>query len=179
MSTSLLYHEQGVRGYHSIVATFLRAACSAVSASRRTPIPSCHAPTAVSKLRDEFRPGSPAFSLVAHWRQAWSGRLTCPSSGSGAPPCSKTRQAKVAFATTNGVATPMPLNAYALDLSDHMTIRTSPTHLGVGWDTIKEIQKSSAPTPVESRSQKLKHIKHLDPLLDEIDRIGRGAIEIS
>jgi transposase len=82
--------------------------------------------------------------------------------------CGKVRQAEVGFADERRGYT-HAFERYALELSRHMTIKDVAVHLGVGWDTVKDIQKRN----LQRRFGKprLKHLKHL--AIDEIS-IGRG-----
>jgi len=82
--------------------------------------------------------------------------------------CCKVRQAKVGFADERRGYT-HAFERYALELSRHMTIRDVSVHLGVGWDTVKDILKRN----LQRRfgKPKLKYLKHL--AIDEIS-IGRG-----
>src|SRR6266851_3388995 len=99
MSTSLLYHAFGIRGYRY--------------------------------LRTDYLEGEVVFTIE-------QGRptLQCPLCGSreviahGAVPFADPQNRHThAFAR------------YALDLSAHMTIQDVAQHLGVSWDTIKDLQK--------------------------------------
>ena len=54
--------------------------------------------------------------------------------------CGVTRQVAVPFAAPKKHYT-RSFERYALELSEHMTIQDVAEHLGVSWDTIKDIQK--------------------------------------
>jgi transposase len=163
MSTSLLYHGWGVRGYQELAIGFQQGAirfsieqnpgtfcCSACG---------CREVMKAGRVHRQFR--SLPIGGKAVWIDLSIQRLWCSG-------CGKTRQAKVAFADERRGYT-HALERYALDLSRHMTIKAIADHLGVGWDTIKEIQKRR----LQCRFQKpkLKHLEHL--AIDEIS-IGRG-----
>jgi transposase len=163
MSTSLLYHGFGVRGYtHCAVGfgqgevafrveqqpdTFRCADCGSAEVTRAGVVP--------RRLRSLPIGNKPV------WIELPVQRLACAA-------CGKTRQAEVAFADARRGYT-RASERYALDLSTHMTIKDVAQHLGVGWDAIKEMQlrrlrrRFAAP--------KLTHLKHL--AIDEIS-IGRG-----
>jgi transposase len=82
--------------------------------------------------------------------------------------CGKTRQARVAFADEARSYT-HAFERYVLELSAHMTILDVARHLGVGWDTVKEIQKRNLQR--RFHKPKLKHLRRI--AIDEIS-IGRG-----
>lgn len=54
--------------------------------------------------------------------------------------CGKIRQENLAFADPR-FSYSQAFERYALELSRHMTIQDVARHLGISWDTIKEIQK--------------------------------------
>ena len=82
--------------------------------------------------------------------------------------CGKIRQSKIAFADERRTYT-HAFARYVLDLSQEMTIRAVARHLGVGWDMVKEIQKQRLQR--RFARPKLKHLERL--AIDEIS-IGRG-----
>jgi transposase len=163
MSTGLLYHGWGVRGYQH-AATFFEQGTVRFS---------------IEQSRDAFRCshcGSDQVMMSGVVRRQFRSlpiggkrifidlpvqRLWCTT-------CGKTRQAKVAFAEERRSYT-HAFERYALELSGHMTIKAVAHHLGVGWDTIKEIQKRRLQR--RFKKPKLKHLKHI--AIDEIS-IGRG-----
>ena len=163
MSTSLLYHGWGVRGYTHHSTIFLQGAvhfnvqqspdtfrcsdCGSGEVMRSGQIP--------RRFRSLPIGGKPV------WIELPIQRLWCTA-------CGKTRQAKVAFADERRGYT-HAFERYALDLSRHMTIKAVAGHLGVGWDAIKEIQKRRL--EVRFKKPKLKHLKHM--AIDEIS-VGRG-----
>jgi len=163
MSTSLLYHGWGLRGYRELsigfaapgihfrveqnADTFRCAQCGSTRVTRAGVVPR------------EFRAlpigGKPV------WIELSIQRLACAT-------CGKTRQAKVAFADEARSYT-HAFERYVLELSVHMTILDVARHLGVGWDTVKDIQKRNLQR--RFRKPKLKHLRHI--AIDEIS-IGRG-----
>jgi transposase len=163
MSTSLLYHGWGVRGYthHSTIflqgevhfsiqqnpGTFRCSDCGSAEVMRSGQIP--------RRFRSLPIGGKPV------WIELPIQRLWCSG-------CGKTRQARVAFADERRGYT-HAFERYALDLSRHMTIKAVAGHLGVGWDAIKEIQRRRL--EVRFKKPKLKHLKHM--AIDEIS-IGKG-----
>jgi len=163
MSTSLLYHGFGIRGYQYVKTDYegekviftvrqrpqnLRcAACGSRHVVRRG-----------SQLR-RFR------SLPIGCRPVQA-VLEVPRLGCG--DCGAVRQVPVGFADERRSYT-KAFERYVLELSRHMTIRDVGRHLQVGWDVVKDIQKRSL-------SKRFRHIrlKHLRQIaIDEI-AVGRG-----
>lgn len=163
MSTSLLYHGWGVRGYQELAISFQDAAVHfRIEQNSDTFFCTQCGSRAVMKagcVPREFR------SLPIGGKPVWIAlsiqRLWCTH-------CGKTRQAKVAFAD-QGRSYTHSFERYALELSRHMTIKAVATHLGIGWDAVKEIQKRRL--QVRFNKPRLKHLKHL--AIDEIS-IGSG-----
>ena len=163
MSTRLLYHGWGIRGYQHAATVFEK---STVRLS-------------IEQSPDTFRCshcGSDQVMMSGVVRRCFRSlpiggkrvfidlpvqRLWCTA-------CGKTRQAKVGFAEERRSYT-HAFERYVLELSGHMTIKAVAHHLGVGWDLIKEIQKRRLHR--RFKKPKLKHLKHI--AIDEIS-IGRG-----
>ena len=82
--------------------------------------------------------------------------------------CGIVRQVKIGFADTRRSYT-KTFERYALDLSQHITIQDVAKHLGVSWDTIKDIQKRFLQNRFSK--PKLKHLRRI--AIDEIS-IGKG-----
>ena len=135
MSTSLLYHGFGVRGYQYINTRYEGG--SIIFAIRQSPFElrcsSCGSREVIrrGKVYRRFR------SLPIGWKPVWIvmgiQRVLCLT-------CGLLRQVKVGFADPRRSYT-KAFERYALDLSRHMTILDVARHLGVSWDVIKEIQK--------------------------------------
>jgi transposase len=163
MSTSLLYHGFGIRGYHyvnsqykggSVIFTIrqnlfdLRCSnCGSQQVIRR------------GKVFRRFR-GLP-IGRKRVWIVMGIQRVLCLT-------CGILRQVKVAFANPRQSYT-KAFERYALDLSRHMTIQDVARHLGVSWDVIKKIQKRYFKR--HYLRPKLKALKLI--AIDEIT-IGRG-----
>jgi transposase len=82
--------------------------------------------------------------------------------------CGQTRQVRLGFADPKRRYT-RAFERYALELSRHMTIQDVAQHLGVGWDTVKDIQaRSLARRFGKPRLRQLKEIA-----IDEI-AVGKG-----
>ncbi len=82
--------------------------------------------------------------------------------------CGVTRQVALPFADPQKHFT-HAFERYALELSRHMTIKDVAHHLGVGWDTIKDIQKRDLQRHYSK--PKLRHLKQI--AIDEIN-VGKG-----
>lgn len=163
MSTSLLYHAWGVRGYQEVsivfdegvirfnieqnADTFFCANCGSQQVKKAGLTPRQFHTLPIG--------GKPVYIDLSIQR------LWCAG-------CGKTRQAKVAFAE-EGRSYTHAFERYVLDLCQHMTIKDVANHLGVGWDMVKDIQKRRL--QIRFKKPRLRHLKHL--AIDEIS-IGRG-----
>ena len=163
MSTSLLYHGWGLRGYHHVATDFIQGAT-------------------VFRVRqndDTLRCGNCSSSnvmrqgvVVRRFRTLPIGRkpvwIELPVQRLWCADCNKTRQVKLTFADPRRSYT-RSFERYALDLSRHTTIQDVAQHLGVSWDVVKDIQKRRL-TRRFARPP-LKHLRRI--AIDEIS-IGRG-----
>lgn len=163
MSTSLMYHAFGLRGYHYVKSSFEGAR---VTFHIRT-------------TRDQRRCSDCGGDNF--WSQG-SVTRTLRTIPIGSKPtrlcldvpriycfhCQKTRQVRLHFAAPRKSYT-RAFERYALDLSRHMTIKAVAQHLQVSWDIIKEIQAAS----LQRRfgTPKLGKLKQI--AIDEI-AIGKG-----
>ena len=158
MSTSLLYHAFGIRGYHYTRTEYHGGQ---VTFTIRQEPNSCRCSVCGSSdvkhrghLERRFRTvpiGSKATFVVLPIP-----RVECPA-------CGVVRQVEVGFADPRRSYT-RAFERYALELSRSMTIRDVALHLGVGWDLIKEIQKRDLTRRYSK--PKLKHLKRI--AIDEI-----------
>lgn len=163
MSTSLLYHGWGLRGYHHRRTDFIQGQIVF------TVDPPAHGlRCSCCGGREVRREGS----VTRRWRTTPIGgkpvfvesavpRLWCAG-------CGKTRQIRPDFVEPK-VRYTRAFERYALELSRHMTILDAARHLGVSWDVIKDIQKRHL-------QRRFKHIrlKNLKQIaIDEIS-IGKG-----
>jgi transposase len=163
MSTSLLYHAFGIRGYHYTRTDYQdgqtiftihqepeTCRCSACGSS--------HVQSR-GHVERRFRtvPIGPRATLVV----LPIPRVECRD-------CGAVRQVKVPFADPRRSYT-NAFERYALELSRRMTIRDVAKHLGVGWDMIKDIQKRDLSR--RYAKPKLKHLRHI--AIDEI-AIAKG-----
>ena len=163
MSTSLLYHAFGLRGYQQVSSSFDEGR---VTFSIRQP-------------RDQLR--CPTCGSDGVWAQG-SVTRTFQTVPIGSKPtqicfdvprvlcfsCLTVRQVKLRFADPRKSYT-RAFERYALDLSRHMTIKAVAQHLQVSWDTIKDIQATS----LQRRfgAPKLGKLKQI--AIDEI-AVGKG-----
>jgi transposase len=163
MSTSLLYHAFGIRGY-----TYTRAdyQCGhTIFTIRQEPedcrCSACGSPQVQSRGRVERRFRSVPIGGRATFVVLPIPRVECRA-------CGVVRQVKVPFADARRSGT-NSFERYALELSRRMTIKDVAVHLGVGWDMIKEIQKRDLSR--RYAKPKLKHLRHI--AIDEI-AIAKG-----
>ena len=163
MSTSLLYHGFGVRGYRYVSTKYVGG--GVVFVIERKPETYCCIGCGSQNV---WRHGL----VVRRFRTVPMGtkqvelearipRLACQD-------CGLVRQAAVGFAEPRRTYT-KSFERYALELSRHMTIKDVACHLGVSWDVVKEIQKKSLQRRFDK--PRLKHVKQI--AIDEIST-GKG-----
>jgi transposase len=163
MSTSLLYHRFGIRGYQYTRTDYLDG--QTVFTIHQEPetcrCSACGSPQVQMRGRVERR-----FRTVPIGKHPTFVVLPIPRVECQA--CGVVRQVKIPFADPRRSYTSAFVR-YALDLGRRMTIRDVAKHLGVSWDVIKDIQKRD----LSRRFAKLK-LKHLRQLaIDEIS-IAKG-----
>jgi len=135
MSTGLLYHGLGVRGYHHQRTEYSKG--TIILGIRRDPAkrccPACGSPEVILRgcVERQFR------ALPLGWKPVF---LVLPIHRVECRRCGVLRQEAVAFADPKRHYT-HSFERYALELTRVATIRDVAEHLGVGWDTIKEIKK--------------------------------------
>src|SRR3954467_9714704 len=163
MSTSLLYHAFGIRGYKyvrtdspdgQVIFTIRQApetcrcsACGSTQVQSR-----CH----VERRFRSLPIGSRTTAVVLPIPRVESRR------------CGVVRQVEVPFAGPRRTYT-KAFERYALELSRRMTIRDVARHLNVSWDVIKDIQKRDLSR--RYARVKLKHLRRI--AVDEI-AVGKG-----
>ena len=163
MSTSLLYHAWGLRGYRLEATEFSEGStvfrvrqqddtlrcghCGARNAYRQGVV--------VRRFKTLPVGGKPV------WLELPVQRLWCAA-------CGKTRQVRLPFADERRTYT-HTFERYALELGRHMTIQGVARHLQVSWDVIKDIQKRYLLRYFAK--PRLKHLRQI--AIDEIS-IGRG-----
>lgn len=163
MSTSLLYHGFGIHGYQYVSTVYRHGAIWFKVKKDRLSLrcPACNSWALV--LRG---------SIIRLFRALPIGRkpvfIECPVHRVQCRTCGIIRQAKISFADRRRSYT-KAFERYALELSKHMTISDVGKHLGISWDTIKDIQKRY----LKRRFSRPK-LNHLSLIaIDEIT-IGRG-----
>jgi transposase len=135
MSTSLLYHAFGIRGYMYVNTSYDEGKVIFQIYKRKTDLccPECGSRDVVRKgtVTRSFRAVpiglKPVFIVLAVQR------VLCRT-------CNTLKQIKTGFADWRRSYT-RQLERYALELSRYMTIQDVAAHLKVSWDVIKDIQK--------------------------------------
>lgn len=163
MSTSLLYHGFGIRGYRYVRTDFLEGEvmftieqdrdalrCSACGSARVT---RHGGETRLFRSLPIGKRNTQVLLQIA--------RVECHA-------CQLTRQVPIDFAEPRRRYT-HAFERYVLDLSRHMTIKDVADHLDVGWDMIKDIQQRHLEK--HFAKPKLKHLRLL--AIDEI-AVGKG-----
>jgi transposase len=163
MSTSLLYHAFGIRGYQYTRTDYHDG--QTIFTIHQEPetcrCSACGSPQVQTRGRVERR-----FRIVPIGHRATFVVLPIPRVECLA--CGVVRQVKIPFADPRRSYT-KAFERYALELGRRMTIRDVAVHLGVSWDVIKDIQKCDLAR--RYAKPKLKHLRHL--ALDEI-AIAKG-----
>jgi transposase len=136
MSTSLLYHGFGVRGYRYVRTDYVEGEVWFLIEQPRELLrcPLCDSAEVVRR-GEEWR----TFRTLSLGRKRVT--ITLPLARVECATCELVRQVSIPFADPRRTYT-KSFARYALELSRHMTIRDVAHHLGVGWDLIKEIQKA-------------------------------------
>jgi len=162
MSTSLLYHGFGVRGYRYVRTDYVEGEVWFSIEQPRGSLccPLCDS-AEVTCRGGEWRTfrtlpiGGKRVTITLR-----VARVECVR-------CNVVRQVSIGFADPRRSYT-KSLARYALELSHRMTIQDVAAHLGVGWDLIKEIQKGD----LQRRFKKVKLKKLRQLAIDEIS-IGK------
>jgi transposase len=163
MSTSLLYQAFGIRGYRYVRTDYLEGEVMFTIVQERQTLrcPACSSEhvTAHGAEPRVFR----TLPIGGKKTHVFFGipRVECHD-------CHVTRQVSIGFAEPRRRYT-HAFERYALELSKHMTILDVAKHLGVGWDTIKDIQKRHLEK--HFAKPKLKGLRLL--AIDEI-AVGKG-----
>src|SRR3954466_1652430 len=163
MSTSLLYHAFGIRGYQYTRTDYQGG--QVIFTVRQEPetcrCSACGSPQVQSRGRVERRFRTVPIGSRATFVVLPVPRVECQA-------CGVVRQVKIPFADRRRSYT-RSFERYALELGRRMTIRDVARHLGVGWDVIKDIQKRDLSR--RFAKPKLKHLRHI--AIDEI-AIAKG-----
>jgi transposase len=163
MSTSLLYHAFGVRGYEYTRTDYQdgQVIFTIHQEPKTCRCSACGSPQVQSRGRVERRFRALPIGSRATFVVLPIPRVECQA-------CGAVRQVKIPFADPRRSYT-SSFERYALELSRRMTIRDVALHLGVGWDVIKDIQKRDLSR--RFAKPKLKHLRYI--AIDEI-AIGKG-----
>jgi transposase len=163
MSTSLLYHAFGIRGYEYVRTVYQDGQ---VIFTIRQDIKALHCEACGSRdVRPKGHVERQFRSLPIGSR---STIVVFPIPRVACQACGVVRQVEVPFAGPRRSYT-KAFERYALELSRRMTIRDVARHLGVGWDMIKDIQKRDLLR--RYAKPKLKHLRQI--AIDEI-AIAKG-----
>lgn len=158
MSTSLLYHGFGIRGYKYVRTQYENGSVlfTIRQNTKEMRCPTCGSRRVIRRGQVWRRFRSVPIGLKPVWILFAIQRVYCLV-------CALVRQVKVGFADPRRSYT-KAFERYALELSRHMTIQDVARHLGVSWDVIKEIQKRSLKRRFSR--PKLKKLKRI--AIDEI-----------
>ena len=163
MSTSLLYHGFGIRGYNYRKTEFKGGDIIFTIEHKDDDLVCSHCGSkhVIRRGTKTRRFRAVSIGLKAVWIALAIQRVECLV-------CNVVRQVKINFADPRKSYT-KTFERYALELSKCMTIKDVAHHLGVSWDVIKDIQKRN----LKSRFSKLKFKKLKKIAIDEIS-IGKG-----
>ena len=163
MSTSLLYHGFGIRGYKHVSAEFSAGAVIFTITQDRLLLrcSECNSRQVICKgTKTRLFRMTPIGTKKVFLKYAVQRILCCL--------CGIIRQVKIGFADSRFSYT-KGFERYALELSGHMTIQDVAHHLGISWDVVKEIQKKYLHRKFSR--PKLNNLRQL--AIDEIS-IGKG-----
>jgi len=163
MSTSLLYHALGIRGYQYVNTKYEGGKVIFRIDQRKTELrcPECESRKVIRKgtVEREFSSvpiGAKPVKIVLAVQ-----RVLCTA-------CDILRQVNIRFADPRRSYT-RAFERYVLDLCRHMTIKDVAQHLNVSWDVIKDIQKRNLSRRFSR--PKLKKLRQI--AIDEIT-VGKG-----
>jgi transposase len=163
MSTSLLYHGFGIRGYKYVKTEYEGGKVVFTICQERGDL-RC----AICGSRRVVRRGSQRRRFRSLPIGTRGVQVLLDVARVGCTDCGELRQVSVDFADERRSYT-RAFERYVVELSHHMTIRDVAEHLEVGWDLVKDIQKRYLSR--RFRRIKLKHLRRI--AIDEIS-IGRG-----
>lgn len=163
MSTSMLYHGFGIKGYEYVRSQFAHG-CIWFKISQHRFNLCCSVCNCKNVVRRGYK--YRIFKTLPIGQKTVFIEFNIPRIECLA--CGIVRQVKVNFADPRRSYT-QAFERYALGLSRHMTIQDVANHLGVSWDVIKDIQKRFFHKKFSK--PKLKHLKQI--AIDEIS-IGKG-----
>ena len=158
MSTSLLYHAFGVRGYRYVKTEYVEGGVTFMIEQPRESYrcPVCDSDDVIGRGQSLRRFRTVSIGGKRVWLVLAVPRVECFC-------CGAVRQVKIRFADPR-VSYTKAFQRYALELSRHMTIQDVAEHLVISWDVIKDIQKEN----LQRRfgKPKLKHLRQI--AIDEI-----------
>jgi len=163
MSTSLLYHAFGVRGYEHVKTEYAegKVRFTIRQASERLRCSACGSHDVVRRgAQPRIFRNLPIGSKPTEIRFEVP-RVACRD-------CECVRQVRIGFAPERRSYS-RAFERHVLELSEHMTIQDVACHLQVGWDLVKDIQKRALGR--RFRRIRLKDLRQI--AIDEIS-IGRG-----
>jgi transposase len=163
MSTSLLYHAFGIRGYDFVKTEFSEG--RVVFTIRQRPHTYRCAACGTRQVAPRGHQERTFHAVPIGGRPV---RVVLPIPRVECPACGVIRQVPLNFADSRRSYT-RAFERYALELSRLMTIQDVAQHLQVGWDTIKDIQKRY----LQKRFKKPRLGKLKQIAIDEI-AIGKG-----
>ena len=158
MSTSLLYHAFGVRGYRYVKTEYVGGeVVFTIEQLRETcRCPVCGSDHVIGRGQNTRRFRTVPIGHKPVYLRLAIPRVECRD-------CGVVRQVKIRFADPR-VSYTRAFQRYALELSSYMTIKDVAEHLGISWDVIKEIQKAELKRRFDR--PKLKHLRRI--AIDEI-----------
>jgi len=163
MSTSLLYHAFGIRGYQQTSIHFFEGSVvfDLEQSREKHRCSHCNSPVVHAQGSKERLLRTVPIGLKPTFLLVKVARVICFR-------CECTRQVKIPFADQRRTYT-HAFERYALELSKFSTIQDTARHLGVSWDIIKDIQKRN----LQRRfgKPKLKNLKEI--AIDEV-AVGKG-----
>jgi len=162
MSTSLLYHGFGIRGYQYVHTRYEKGAI--IFKVRQDPSELCCSNCGCRQLVRRGKAWRRFRSIPIGLKPVW---ITMPIQRVLCLFCGVIRQVKVGFADHRRSYT-KAFERYALELCKCMTIQDVARHLGVSWGVIKDIQKRNLFK--RFRRPRLKNLKRI--AIDEIS-IGK------
>ena len=158
MSTSLLYHAFGVRGYRYVKTEYIQGeVVFGIELPRESyRCPACGSDDVIGRGQRPRRLRTVSIGSKPVYLALSIPRVECRS-------CGVLRQVNLGFADPR-VSYTKAFQRYALELSQYMTIKDVAIQLGISWDVIKEIQK----TDLQRRfaRPRLKHLRRI--AIDEI-----------
>ena len=165
MSTSLLYHAFGVRGYRYVKTEYVGGEVILTIEQPRESYccPACGSDHVIGRGQNCRRFRTVSIGAKRVYLMLSAPRVECCD-------CGAVRRMKLGFADPR-VSYTKAFQRYALQLSQYMTIKDVANHLGIGWDVIKEIQKADLKRRFDK--PKLKHLRQI--AIDEIST-GKGHV---